>query len=59
MSPKELEFFYHTIERVAEEAYRKGTEDTKAKKEPESNFKLSRANKLVIKTEINKLSKTH
>jgi hypothetical protein len=54
-SPKELEIIYGTIEHVAEHFYRQGIKDAAAGKCLKSeDFKLSKASRLHIKTNLNK-----
>lgn len=59
MTPKELEVVYGTIEHVMQEAYLRGRADAEAQKPvPEdAKFKLSKASRLTIKTNIDKALK--
>lgn len=57
MTPKELEFLYQLLEETSRHIYARGYADGKAGK-PEQNegFTLSRASKLVIKTNLKKFT---
>jgi hypothetical protein len=58
MTPKELQVVYDTIEHIMQEAYRRGQEDQAAGKAVEPDrFRLSKASKLTIKTNIEKSAK--
>jgi len=58
LTPKEYEFLFDLLERVSEEVYRVGYEDGKAGKPLKTEgFKVSKANRLVIKTNLTKLTK--
>lgn len=58
MTPKELEILYTSIEMTAEEFFRKGYEAAKAGKPlDEQPFKLSKGNRLLIKTNLEKATK--
>ncbi|MBT9153368.1 MAG: hypothetical protein DDT39_00025 [Firmicutes bacterium] len=59
MNAKVLDFVYTVLERVAREAYLVGRRDAEEKKPVrEQAFKLSQANKLTIKTALEKHTKT-
>lgn len=58
MTPKEYEFLFDLLERVSEEVYRVGYEDGKAGNPLKTEgFKPSKAHRLLIKTNLNKLTK--
>lgn len=57
MTPKELQIFYETIEHVAEQFYRRGIADMAAGKCLKAeDFRLSKARKLEIKTNLSKVT---
>ena len=58
MTPKELEFMYHLIEQTAEQMYKRGYADGKSKKPlSDQSFTIGRANRLIIKTNLEKSTK--
>lgn len=60
MTPKEYEIVYATIEHAMFESYRRGRADQAAGKpeEEETRFKLSKASRLLVKTNLEKATKT-
>ena len=58
MTPKELDFMYQLVEETARRLYERGHADGVAQKTPEKEgFTLSKANRLLIKTNLEKLTK--
>lgn len=57
MTPKEFNFWFQLLEEVAEKMYRRGYEDGAAGKPlADQGFKLSKENRLLIKTNLKKLT---
>lgn len=58
MNTKQWAFVYWIVEEAMKVAYQRGQDDQKAgKAAPDQGFKLSRADKLLIKTNFEKVSK--
>lgn len=58
MTPKELEIVFGLIEQVAERMYKRGHADGAAKKPlSDQSFAVGKNNRLIIKTNIEKLTK--
>ncbi len=58
MTPKELDFMFQLLERTSEEMYKRGHADGAAKKAlSDQSFKIGRNNRLIIKTNLEKLTK--
>lgn len=59
MTPKEFNFLCQTLEEASAQAYVYGYEECEKHKPMNAQqFRLTEGNKLVLKKEINKLSKT-
>lgn len=57
MTPKEEQFLFDLLERVSEEVYKLGHEDGAAGKPlKKEGFKVSKAHRLLIKTNLKKLT---
>lgn len=57
MTPKEFEFLFQLLEKVGEEMYRRGYADASSGKTlSDQSFRVGRANRLVIKTNLKKFT---
>lgn len=57
MTPKEFDFLFQLVEETARHLYERGYADAKAGKPVEKEgFTLSKANRLLIKTNLKKLT---
>jgi hypothetical protein len=60
MTPRELDFLYYLVETASAAGYAMGRREADLKKpvRPETDFVLTRANKMLIRTELDKFIRT-